>query len=79
MSRLRGARREGSGATAAWEEELLQAIGRHGQLTVAGAALETPLSVQQASRMLSELAGRGHLEVRVERGRLLYSLRESRG
>ena len=78
MSRLRGARRERSGAIAV-REELLLAIGRHGQLTVAGAALETPLSVKQASRMLSELAGQGHLKVRVERGRLLYSLWESRG
>ena len=78
MSGLRGARRERSGATAV-REELLQAIGRHGQLTVAGAALQTPLSVEQASRMLSELADQGHLEVRVERGRLLYTLWESRG
>ncbi len=78
MSRLRISRREEPGATAV-REELLQAIGRHGQLTVAGAALETPLSVVQASRMLSELAGQGQLEVRVERGRLLYSLWESCG
>ena len=56
------------------ENELLQVIRRHGRLTVAGAALKTPLSVKEAGRMLSELAGRGYLEVRVERGRLLYSL-----
>lgn len=64
---------------AAREKELLQVIRRHGQLTVAGAALETSLSVKEAGRMLSELAGKGHLEVRVERGRLLYSLWEGRG
>jgi hypothetical protein len=46
---------------------------------VAGVALETSLSVEQAERMLSELAGKGHLEVRVEHGRLFYSLWEDRG
>ena len=79
---MRGARREEPWAAAAQEKELLRAlraIRRRGQLTVAGVALETPLSVEQANRMLSELAGQGHLEVRVERGRLLYSLWESRG
>ena len=41
--------------------------------------METSLSVEEADRMLSDLAGKGHLEVRVERGRLLYSLWEGRG
>ena len=44
---------------------------------MAGAALETTLTVEEADRMLSDLAAKGHLEVRVERGRLLYSLWES--
>ena len=66
-------------ATAEREKELLRAIRRHGRLTVAGVALETSLSVEEADRMLSNLAGKGHLEVRVERGRLLYSLWEGRG
>jgi predicted transcriptional regulator of viral defense system len=61
------------------ERELLLAIRRHGQLTVAGVALKTSLSVKEAGRMLSGLAGKGRLGVRVERGRLLYSLREGRG
>jgi predicted transcriptional regulator of viral defense system len=61
------------------ERELLLAIRRHGQLTVTGVALETSLSVDQAERVLSELAGKGHLEVRVEHGRLFYSLWESCG
>ena len=64
---------------AAPEKELLQVIRCHGRLTVAGAALKTSLSVKEAGRMLSELAGGEHLEVRVERGRLLYSLWEGRG
>jgi hypothetical protein len=35
---------------------------------------ETPLTVAEADRMLSELAKGGHLEVRVEGGKLLYGL-----
>ena len=58
------------------ERELLEALGRRGKLTVAGVALETSLTVGEADRMLSALAAKGHLEVRVEHGRLLYSLWE---
>ena len=61
---------------AAKEKELLQALGRRGSLTVAGAALETSLTVEEAERMLSALAAKGHLEVSVEHGRLIYSLWE---
>jgi capsular polysaccharide biosynthesis protein len=61
---------------AAKEKELLEAIGRRGKLTVAGVALETSLTVGEADRMLSALAAKGHLEVAVEHGRLLYSLWE---
>jgi hypothetical protein len=58
------------------EKELLQALGRapNGKLTVAGAALETSLSVEEAERILSKLAAKGHLEVTVENGRLHYAL-----
>jgi capsular polysaccharide biosynthesis protein len=69
----------GSGALvgeAAKEKELLEALGRRGSLTVAGVALETSLTVEEADRMLSSLAAKGHLEVRVEHGRLLYALWE---
>jgi hypothetical protein len=55
------------------EKELLQALGRHGKLTAVEAALETSLSVEEANRMLFDLAARGHLEVTVEHGKLLYS------
>lgn len=61
---------------AAKEKELLEALKRRGELTVAGVALETTLTVEEADRMLSALAAKGHLEVRVEHGRLLYSLWE---
>ena len=58
------------------EKELLEALERRGKLTVAGVALETSLTVEEADRMLSALAAKGHLEVRVEHCRLLYSLWE---
>ena len=56
------------------ERQLLEAIDRHGEITPARAALETTLTVAEADRMLSELAKGGHLEVRVEGGKLLYGL-----
>ena len=56
------------------ERRLLEAIDRHGEITPARAALETTLTVAEADRMLSELAKGGHLEVRVEGGKLLYGL-----
>jgi hypothetical protein len=70
--------REGleEGTEAAKEKELLEALRRLGKLTVAGVALETSLSVEEADWMLSALAAKGHLEVRVEHGRLLYSIPE---
>lgn len=74
-----GRQRTLTGATvseAAQEKELLEALRRRGELTVAGAALETSLTVEEIDRMLSALAVKGHLEVRVERGRMLYSLWE---
>ncbi len=58
------------------EKELLGALARHGELTAARAALETSLSVSEADRMLSELAKRGHVEVRAREGRLGYALWE---
>jgi capsular polysaccharide biosynthesis protein len=55
------------------EKKLLRALGRRGKLTAVEAALESSLSVEEANRMLFELAARGHLEVTVEHGKLLYS------
>ena len=56
------------------EKELLLALGRCGKLTVVEAALETSLSVEEAERMLQELAAKGHLEVSIEHGKLHYAL-----
>jgi protein tyrosine kinase modulator len=60
---------------AAKEQELLEALGRRGELTAAGAALETSLSVEEADLMLSRLAAKGHLRVRTREGSggLFYS------
>jgi hypothetical protein len=58
------------------EKELLEALFRRGKLTAVEAALETSLSVEEADRMLEALAVRGHLEVTVEHGRLVYALWE---
>jgi hypothetical protein len=55
------------------EKKLLRALGRRGKLTAVEAAVETSLSVEEANRMLFDLASRGHLEVTVEHGKLLYS------
>jgi capsular polysaccharide biosynthesis protein len=55
------------------EKELLQALGRCGKLTAVEAALETSLSVEEANRILFDLAAKGQLEVTVEHGKLLYS------
>jgi capsular polysaccharide biosynthesis protein len=58
------------------EKKLLQALGRRGKLTAIEAALESELAVEEANRILEELAFAGHLEVTVEHGRLLYSFWE---
>jgi hypothetical protein len=58
------------------EQELLEALGRRGKLTAVEAALESSLPVEEANRMLFDLAARGHLEVTVEDGKLLYSFWE---
>lgn len=56
------------------ERQLLEVIERHGKITPARAALETPLTVDEADRLLSELAQKGHLQVRVEEGKVVYTL-----
>jgi hypothetical protein len=61
------------------ERELLVALLSHGEMTPAGAAAETSLSVDEADRRLRELAEAGHLEVRVRGGGLFYALWEAEG
>jgi capsular polysaccharide biosynthesis protein len=53
------------------EQELLEALGRSpsGELTAAGAALETSLTVEEAERILFRLAAKGHLRVRTREAR----------
>ena len=65
-----------SATEAAKEKKLLEALARRGGRTAAGAALETSLTVGEADRFLSALAAKGHIEVGVERGRLIYRLWE---
>lgn len=57
------------------ERELLSAIRDNGgSITPAEAAMETTLTVREADRMLSELAGEGHLAVQSREGALYYAL-----
>ncbi len=56
------------------ERQLLEVIERYGEVTPTKAALETYLTVDEAENKLSELAERGHLDVRAEGGKLVYAL-----
>jgi hypothetical protein len=47
-------------ATNCKERKLLEAVREHGELTPARAAMETPLSMAEADRMLKHLAEGGH-------------------
>ncbi len=59
------------------ERELLAALRERGEMTPAGLAVETSLSVEEADRRLRELAEAGHLEVRVRGGGIFYALWEA--
>jgi ATP/maltotriose-dependent transcriptional regulator MalT len=58
------------------EQELLGALAGRGELTPTTAAIRTSLTVDEASKMLEELARKGHLKLRVEDGVMAYALRE---
>ena len=58
------------------ERELLGALGARGELTSTMAAMRTLLTVDEASKMLEELARKGHLKLRVENGVVVYALRD---
>ena len=58
------------------ERELLELLERHGELTALTAATRTSLTVSEADKMLSQLAQKGHLEVRVDGGKISYALWE---
>ncbi len=69
--------RLGRGSEEDRERELLATLGRHGEISAAGVAAETSMTVSEADRKLRELAEGGHLEVRVRGGALFYALWES--
>ncbi len=58
------------------ERELLGALAERGELTPTTAAMRTSLTVDEASKMLEELARKGHLKLQVEAGLMAYALRE---
>ena len=68
--------RSGPPAANSRERELLEALHRRGELTPAQAAMETTLTVDEADKMLEDLATKGHLDVRVRGGGLFYGLWE---
>lgn len=59
------------------ERELLEALQRRGELSPAQAAMETSLTVNEADKMLEDLAAKGHLDVKVRGGGLFYGLWET--
>ena len=59
------------------EQKLLEVLDRRGEISSAGAAAETFMTVDEADRKLRELAEGGHLEVRVRGGALFYAMLES--
>ena len=61
------------------EKELLGALEERGELTPATAAMRTSLTVEEASKMLKKLAGKGYLRVLGRDGILAYTLFESNG
>ncbi len=58
------------------ERELLDALAERGVTTPTTAAMRTSLTVDEASKMLEELANKGHLELRMEDGIMAYALQE---
>ena len=58
------------------EKELLGALEDRGELTPATAAMRTSLTVDEASKMLEELARKGHLGMHMEEGVAAYALGE---
>jgi hypothetical protein len=73
LSRLEQQRRKAVSPRVSKERELLSAMRNNaGSITPAEAAMETSLTVSEADKMLSELAGRGHLQVESSEGTLVY-------
>ena len=58
------------------EREILHALIEQGELTSTTAAMRTSLTVDEASKMLEELAHKGHLELRIDGGTMSYALQQ---
>jgi hypothetical protein len=58
------------------ERELLEALAERGELTPTTVAMRTSLTVDEGSKMMNKLAGKGHLKLQVEDGVMTYALRE---
>lgn len=58
------------------ERELLEALAGRAEITATTAAMNTSLTVDEASKMLDELAKKGHLELHMEDGVMSYALME---
>lgn len=75
LSRLEQQRRKAVSPRVGKERELLSAMRDNtGTITPAEAAMETSLTISEADKMLSELAGGGHLHVESSEGTLVYRL-----
>lgn len=58
------------------ERELLESLAERSELTPTATAIRTSLTVDEASKMLEELARKGHLELRMEDGVMAYALQQ---
>ena len=56
------------------ERELLNALAERGEITPATAAMRTSLTVDEASKILGDLAGKGHMKLQAEDGIMAYAL-----
>lgn len=56
------------------ERELLNALAERGEITPATAAMRTSLTVDEALKMLGDLAVKGHLKLQAEDGIMAYTL-----
>jgi len=69
-------KRRGADDKKSKEHELLNALNERGEITPATAAMHTSLTVDEASKMLNELVGKGHLTLQAEDGVMAYALNE---
>ena len=58
------------------ERELLEALAERAEITPTAAAMRTSLTVGEASKMLEDLAHKGHLKPRVDDGTMAYALQK---